>query len=95
MASFEAYFGRSAFAHLFVTQAMRDHLVKEWDLRYENALMRFNLSLTYMMAVVKRWSFMIGRLLTSRVLRPLRCTMFAFDSFSYHLPWLTICFSFH
>ncbi|KAL1747312.1 glycosyltransferase family 33 protein [Schizophyllum fasciatum] len=30
---FESYFGRSAYAHLFVTQAMRDYLVKEWDLQ--------------------------------------------------------------
>ncbi|KAI0035263.1 glycosyl transferases group 1-domain-containing protein [Vararia minispora EC-137] len=30
---FEKTFGRTAYAHLFVTRAMRDHLVKEWDLR--------------------------------------------------------------
>ncbi|KAI0762365.1 mannosyltransferase [Fomes fomentarius] len=30
---FESYFGRSAYAHLFVTNAMRNHLVKEWDLQ--------------------------------------------------------------
>ncbi|KAJ7806165.1 mannosyltransferase [Mycena olivaceomarginata] len=30
---FEMYFGRTAYAHLFVTEAMRDFLVKEWDLR--------------------------------------------------------------
>ncbi|TRM62853.1 glycosyl transferases group 1-domain-containing protein [Schizophyllum amplum] len=30
---FERYFGRSAYAHLFVTQAMRDHLVSKWDLQ--------------------------------------------------------------
>ncbi|KAI0043879.1 glycosyltransferase family 33 protein [Auriscalpium vulgare] len=30
---FEATFGRSAYAHLFVTRAMRDHLVQEWGLR--------------------------------------------------------------
>ncbi|KAH9891295.1 mannosyltransferase [Cubamyces lactineus] len=30
---FESYFGRSAYAHLFVTKAMRDYLVKEWNLR--------------------------------------------------------------
>ncbi|KAJ3527074.1 hypothetical protein NM688_g8177 [Phlebia brevispora] len=30
---FEAYFGRCAYAHLFVTQAMRDKLVKEWQLQ--------------------------------------------------------------
>ncbi|KAL4070156.1 glycosyltransferase family 33 protein [Scleroderma yunnanense] len=29
---FEETFGRSAYAHLFVTQAMRDHLMKEWKL---------------------------------------------------------------
>ena len=32
---FEAYFGRAAHAHLFVTQAMHDFLVKEWKLQYE------------------------------------------------------------
>ncbi|KZT08885.1 glycosyltransferase family 33 protein [Laetiporus sulphureus 93-53] len=31
--AFEAYFGRSAYAHLFVTRAMRDFLVKEWHLQ--------------------------------------------------------------
>ncbi|KAJ7651991.1 mannosyltransferase [Mycena polygramma] len=30
---FERTFGRTAYAHLFVTQAMRDFLVKEWDLQ--------------------------------------------------------------
>ncbi|KAJ7139519.1 mannosyltransferase [Mycena epipterygia] len=30
---FEATFGRTAYAHLFVTKAMRDFLVKEWDLQ--------------------------------------------------------------
>ncbi|KAL5518524.1 ALG1 [Sanghuangporus vaninii] len=30
---FEKFFGRSAHIHLFVTRAMRDHLVKLWDLR--------------------------------------------------------------
>ncbi|KAH9982176.1 glycosyltransferase family 33 protein [Lactifluus volemus] len=30
---FEARFGRSAYAHLFVTQAMHDFLMKEWNLR--------------------------------------------------------------
>ncbi|KAF5392610.1 hypothetical protein D9757_002123 [Collybiopsis confluens] len=29
---FEATFGRTAYAHLFVTEAMKDHLVKEWGL---------------------------------------------------------------
>ncbi|KDQ54937.1 glycosyltransferase family 33 protein [Jaapia argillacea MUCL 33604] len=29
---FEAWFGQTAYAHLFVTQAMRDHLVREWKL---------------------------------------------------------------
>ncbi|KIJ60116.1 glycosyltransferase family 33 protein [Hydnomerulius pinastri MD-312] len=29
---FEAFFGRSAYAHLFVTRAMQDHLVAEWGL---------------------------------------------------------------
>jgi beta-1,4-mannosyltransferase len=31
---FEAWFGRNAYAHLFVTQAMRDFLVRQWDLQY-------------------------------------------------------------
>ncbi|KIM47979.1 glycosyltransferase family 33 protein [Hebeloma cylindrosporum] len=31
--SFEETFGYSAYAHLFVTRAMRDFLVKEWDLQ--------------------------------------------------------------
>ncbi|KAI0369957.1 mannosyltransferase [Pilatotrama ljubarskyi] len=30
---FESYFGQSAYAHLFVTRAMRDYLVKEWNLQ--------------------------------------------------------------
>ncbi|CAL1697301.1 unnamed protein product [Somion occarium] len=30
---FEAYFGRCAYAHLFVTNAMRDFLVREWHLQ--------------------------------------------------------------
>ncbi|KAI0005410.1 glycosyl transferases group 1-domain-containing protein [Russula compacta] len=30
---FEAHFGRSAYAHLFVTRAMHDFLVKEWKLQ--------------------------------------------------------------
>ncbi|KAF8588493.1 glycosyltransferase family 33 protein [Ramaria rubella] len=30
---FERTFGRSAFAHLFVTKAMRDYLTEEWDLQ--------------------------------------------------------------
>ncbi|KAF5355663.1 hypothetical protein D9756_003970 [Leucocoprinus leucothites] len=30
---FERTFGRCAYAHLFVTKAMKDHLVKEWDLQ--------------------------------------------------------------
>ncbi|KAK7064742.1 Chitobiosyldiphosphodolichol beta-mannosyltransferase [Favolaschia claudopus] len=30
---FERYFGRTAYAHLFVTEAMKDFLVKEWDLQ--------------------------------------------------------------
>lgn len=32
---FEAKFGRVAYAHLFVTRAMHDFLVKEWKLQYE------------------------------------------------------------
>ncbi|EIM92116.1 beta-1,4-mannosyltransferase [Stereum hirsutum FP-91666 SS1] len=31
--AFEAYFGRSAYAHLFVTRAMRTALVEEWHLQ--------------------------------------------------------------
>ncbi|KAF9535784.1 beta-1,4-mannosyltransferase [Crepidotus variabilis] len=30
---FEATFGYTAYAHLFVTKAMRDHLVKQWNLQ--------------------------------------------------------------
>ncbi|KAA1468426.1 mannosyltransferase [Dentipellis sp. KUC8613] len=30
---FEATFGKYAYAHLFVTRAMKNHLVKEWDLQ--------------------------------------------------------------
>ncbi|KAH9931275.1 glycosyltransferase family 33 protein [Fomitopsis serialis] len=30
---FESYFGRTAYAHLFVTRAMRDFLVREWGLQ--------------------------------------------------------------
>ncbi|KAI0079046.1 glycosyltransferase family 33 protein [Panus rudis PR-1116 ss-1] len=30
---FESYFGRDAYAHLFVTDAMREHLSKEWHLQ--------------------------------------------------------------
>ncbi|KAF5338445.1 hypothetical protein D9758_012231 [Tetrapyrgos nigripes] len=30
---FEATFGQSAYAHLFVTEAMKDYLVKEWNLQ--------------------------------------------------------------
>ncbi|CAK5279875.1 unnamed protein product [Mycena citricolor] len=30
---FESTFGRHAYAHLFVTNAMRDHLVKQWNLQ--------------------------------------------------------------
>jgi hypothetical protein len=30
---FEKIFGRTAYAHLFVTKAMKNHLVKEWDLQ--------------------------------------------------------------
>ena len=29
---FEATFGRSAYAHLFVSRAMQDHLMSEWGL---------------------------------------------------------------
>lgn len=31
---FESYFGRKAYAHLFVTRAMRDFLTREWHLEY-------------------------------------------------------------
>ncbi|EMD41242.1 glycosyltransferase family 33 protein [Gelatoporia subvermispora B] len=37
--AFEAYFGRSAYAHLFVTQAMRDHLVSSWHLQGHKAVL--------------------------------------------------------
>ncbi|OCH85610.1 hypothetical protein OBBRIDRAFT_828812 [Obba rivulosa] len=37
--AFEAYFGRTAYAHLFVTQAMRDHLVSAWDLQGHKAVL--------------------------------------------------------
>ena len=30
---FESTFGRKAYAHLFVTDAMREHLVREWELQ--------------------------------------------------------------
>ncbi|KAI0638810.1 mannosyltransferase [Trametes polyzona] len=30
---FERYFGRTAYAHLFVTNAMREYLTQEWDLQ--------------------------------------------------------------
>ncbi|KAI0697447.1 glycosyl transferases group 1-domain-containing protein [Cytidiella melzeri] len=30
---FEGFFGRTAYAHLFVTRAMRDHLAEKWGLR--------------------------------------------------------------
>lgn len=30
---FESYFGQSAYAHLFVTNAMHDHLIENWHLR--------------------------------------------------------------
>ncbi|KIM84705.1 glycosyltransferase family 33 protein [Piloderma croceum F 1598] len=36
---FEATFGRSAYAHLFVTNAMHDHLIKEWDLQGHKAVL--------------------------------------------------------
>ncbi|KAF7986156.1 hypothetical protein HWV62_38534 [Athelia sp. TMB] len=36
---FEAYFGQTAYAHLFVTNAMRDYLVKEWDLQGHKAVL--------------------------------------------------------
>ncbi|KAK0232871.1 mannosyltransferase [Armillaria fumosa] len=35
----EATFGRTAYAHLFVTQAMCDFLVKEWDLQGHKAVL--------------------------------------------------------
>ncbi|KZP30410.1 glycosyltransferase family 33 protein [Athelia psychrophila] len=35
----EATFGRSAYAHLFVTNAMHDYLVKEWDLQGHKAVL--------------------------------------------------------
>ncbi|PCH33027.1 glycosyltransferase family 33 protein [Wolfiporia cocos MD-104 SS10] len=36
---FEAYFGRKAYAHLFVTRAMQDFLVKEWNLQGQKAVL--------------------------------------------------------
>ncbi|CAA7271421.1 unnamed protein product [Cyclocybe aegerita] len=36
---FEATFGYSAYAHLFVTKAMRDFLVKEWDIQGHKAVL--------------------------------------------------------
>ncbi|EGN92688.1 glycosyltransferase family 33 protein [Serpula lacrymans var. lacrymans S7.3] len=36
---FEAFFGKSAYAHLFVTQAMHDHLVEKWDLKGKKAVL--------------------------------------------------------
>ncbi|KAN0100994.1 glycosyltransferase family 33 protein [Tylopilus felleus] len=36
---FERTFGRSAYAHLFVTRAMQDHLVTEWGLIGEKAVL--------------------------------------------------------
>ncbi|KAM5542248.1 hypothetical protein V8D89_004121 [Ganoderma adspersum] len=36
---FESYFGRSAYAHLFVTNAMRTHLVKEWNLQGQKVVL--------------------------------------------------------
>jgi beta-1,4-mannosyltransferase len=30
---FEQFFGRSAYAHLFVTNAMKEYLVQNWDLQ--------------------------------------------------------------
>ncbi|CDO74790.1 Glycosyltransferase Family 33 protein [Trametes cinnabarina] len=37
---FEYYFGRKAYAHLFVTKAMREYLVSEWNLQYETSRYR-------------------------------------------------------
>ncbi|KAG9314728.1 mannosyltransferase, partial [Chiua virens] len=36
---FEATFGRSAYAHLFVTRAMQDHLVSEWEVIGKKAIL--------------------------------------------------------
>jgi beta-1,4-mannosyltransferase len=36
---FEAYFGRSAYAHLFVTNAMKERLTVEWGLRGEKCVL--------------------------------------------------------
>uniref|UniRef100_A0A0W0F9V1 Chitobiosyldiphosphodolichol beta-mannosyltransferase n=1 Tax=Moniliophthora roreri TaxID=221103 RepID=A0A0W0F9V1_MONRR len=36
---FEVTFGRQAFAHLFVTNAMRERLTKEWDLKGEKLVL--------------------------------------------------------
>ncbi len=43
----EATFGRSAYAHLFVTQAMCDFLVKEWDLQYVVDLFSFSILISF------------------------------------------------
>ncbi|TCD62817.1 mannosyltransferase [Steccherinum ochraceum] len=36
---FESYFGRVAYAHLFVTNAMHDYLVREWSLKGQKAVL--------------------------------------------------------
>ncbi|KAF7320135.1 Chitobiosyldiphosphodolichol beta-mannosyltransferase [Mycena kentingensis (nom. inval.)] len=36
---FERTFGQTAYAHLFVTKAMRDYLVKEWDLQGQHVVL--------------------------------------------------------
>ncbi|KAI0757528.1 mannosyltransferase [Daedaleopsis nitida] len=36
---FESYYGRTAFAHLFVTNAMREHLSKQWDLQGQKVVL--------------------------------------------------------
>lgn len=33
LSRFEQFFGRSAYAHLFVTNAMKEYLVQNWDLQ--------------------------------------------------------------
>jgi beta-1,4-mannosyltransferase len=55
---FEQYFGRSAYAHLFVTNAMKDYLVTNWDLQYVNSGIRERLVDSLVSGVIK-WSFMI------------------------------------
>lgn len=67
---FEQTFGQSAYAHLFVTRAMRDHLVKDWDLQYVVFLLILQSLCPILPLGVAKSSFMIDRLVISIV--PLR-----------------------